>query len=283
MNERLLPLYFIFAFVAIILGIIFICILAKKYEENRILKLRNEVLYTSEKYKKLKEITERFNFHKDIRQTYYYSINVNSKPKFDRFNYDLFFKENIYNQLNMIDKLIPKVKYNKEKYYEYQNIFNSIYSSDSDSDNKDFIYMEKTMLLECRNAVVVSPDFICSVSYTSPQGRNSYSSQKIYNFEDLIRLRDEVVKEKEEQKTDEYIKRTERRKMSDSLRYDVMKRDDFKCVLCGRSAKKDGVSLEIDHIKPISKGGKTTISNLQTLCRECNRGKRDKYNEDNME
>jgi 5-methylcytosine-specific restriction endonuclease McrA len=38
----------------------------------------------------------------------------------------------------------------------------------------------------------------------------------------------------------------------------------------------DGVKLEVDHIKPISKGGKTVLNNLQTLCMDCNRGKSNK-------
>jgi len=60
------------------------------------------------------------------------------------------------------------------------------------------------------------------------------------------------------------------------LRFDVMKRDKFKCVLCGRSPAKDpAVELEIDHIIPWSKGGETLPENLQTLCAECNNGKRD--------
>lgn len=57
-----------------------------------------------------------------------------------------------------------------------------------------------------------------------------------------------------------------------------MKRDNFRCKLCGRSAQ-DGVTLEVDHIKPVSKGGKTELNNLWTLCRDCNRGKAAKYDE----
>lgn len=67
----------------------------------------------------------------------------------------------------------------------------------------------------------------------------------------------------------------QRRLMSDSLRYDVMKRDGFHCVLCGMSAK-DGVRLHVDHIVPVSKGGMTEMSNLRTLCERCNLGKSDK-------
>ncbi|MBO5777220.1 MAG: HNH endonuclease [Clostridia bacterium] len=37
--------------------------------------------------------------------------------------------------------------------------------------------------------------------------------------------------------------------------------------------------LEIDHIKPIAKGGKTTIDNLQTLCHDCNVKKGATYEE----
>ena len=67
----------------------------------------------------------------------------------------------------------------------------------------------------------------------------------------------------------------QRRLMTDSLRYDVMRRDGFRCQLCGAMAK-DGVQLHVDHILPVSKGGKTELSNLRTLCERCNMGKRDK-------
>jgi hypothetical protein len=63
--------------------------------------------------------------------------------------------------------------------------------------------------------------------------------------------------------------------MTKSLRFDVMKRDKFKCQLCGRTAK-DGVRLEVDHKTPRAKGGSNQMSNLWTLCFDCNRGKQTK-------
>lgn len=61
-------------------------------------------------------------------------------------------------------------------------------------------------------------------------------------------------------------------------RFLVMKRDNFKCCMCGRSpATTPGLELHIDHIKPWAKGGETVIDNLQTLCSECNLGKSDLY------
>ena len=66
------------------------------------------------------------------------------------------------------------------------------------------------------------------------------------------------------------------RNVSLSLRLKVLNRDNFKCVFCGKSPATDfGTKLHIDHILPFSKGGKSTIENLQTLYEECNLGKSD--------
>lgn len=56
-----------------------------------------------------------------------------------------------------------------------------------------------------------------------------------------------------------------------SVRFTVLQRDNHKCVSCGESPPK--VTLEVDHKEPFSQGGTNHISNLQTLCFECNRGK----------
>jgi 5-methylcytosine-specific restriction endonuclease McrA len=59
-----------------------------------------------------------------------------------------------------------------------------------------------------------------------------------------------------------------------SMRYDIFKRDKFRCVICGRSpASHPGITLHVDHIIPVSKGGETTYENTRTLCDDCNYGK----------
>lgn len=58
------------------------------------------------------------------------------------------------------------------------------------------------------------------------------------------------------------------------MRFEVFKRDSFKCQYCGRGAP--DVILEIDHILPVSEGGKNDLLNLVTSCRDCNRGKSNK-------
>jgi 5-methylcytosine-specific restriction enzyme A len=56
-----------------------------------------------------------------------------------------------------------------------------------------------------------------------------------------------------------------------SIRVFVLDRDGYKCIFCGRGARQ--AQLEVDHIIPFSKGGSNELSNLQTLCFDCNRGK----------
>ena len=68
------------------------------------------------------------------------------------------------------------------------------------------------------------------------------------------------------------VPKAKRKPMKPSLRFEILKRDDYRCQICGATAK-DGAKLEIDHIHPVSKGGDNNADNLQVLCRDCNAGK----------
>lgn len=59
--------------------------------------------------------------------------------------------------------------------------------------------------------------------------------------------------------------------LSKKLRFEVFKRDGFKCQYCG--SVPPIVVLEVDHIIPVSKKGSNDIDNLLTSCFDCNRGK----------
>ena len=62
----------------------------------------------------------------------------------------------------------------------------------------------------------------------------------------------------------------DRKTLSVRKRFLVFKRDRYKCRFCGRS----GVELEVDHKVPVAQGSSDALDNLQTLCFDCNRGKR---------
>jgi ATP adenylyltransferase len=65
---------------------------------------------------------------------------------------------------------------------------------------------------------------------------------------------------------------------SDELRLRVLREAKGRCALCGTT--KDERPLDVDHIIPRSKGGKTVYENLQVLCSKCNRTKRDRDDTD---
>jgi hypothetical protein len=55
------------------------------------------------------------------------------------------------------------------------------------------------------------------------------------------------------------------------LRFEVLRRDNFTCQYCGRSAPE--VELVADHVIPESAGGPTVATNLVAACNDCNSGK----------
>ena len=70
----------------------------------------------------------------------------------------------------------------------------------------------------------------------------------------------------------------DRRDPSISLRFKVLQRDRFKCVLCGdHPARNAECVLHVDHVTPWSKGGKTREDNLRTLCATCNVGRGNRF------
>ena len=80
-------------------------------------------------------------------------------------------------------------------------------------------------------------------------------SEKIISLHDVKRDSFALAQRKSQSKAN----------MDASLRLKVYERDGYQCLHCG--VRKD---LSLDHIHPESKGGATTLENLQTLCRSCN-------------
>jgi len=70
-----------------------------------------------------------------------------------------------------------------------------------------------------------------------------------------------------------------REPISKKLRFEVFKRDSFRCQYCGAAAPE--AVLVIDHVTPVVNGGKSDILNLITSCDPCNAGKGKRLLSDN--
>ena len=103
--------------------------------------------------------------------------------------------------------------------------------------------------------------------------RSEAELEKIRQRMEKAEVLEQKRQEKEAGMTERQRYIAEQRKiLTASMRYDVLCRDNYRCVICGASAK-DGAVLHVDHIIPLAKGGKSEMSNLQTLCDRCNLGK----------
>lgn len=69
------------------------------------------------------------------------------------------------------------------------------------------------------------------------------------------------------------MSKSERKAIGKSLRFEVFKRDSFRCQYCGAEAP--AVVLHVDHIVAVANGGDNDVTNLITSCMPCNLGKSD--------
>lgn len=242
--------------------------------------VETEVKNSSKAYQRLLLTNKKYLFSVDIKKKYVFKVSVDTKQKFDRFDFDKFYLNSMIEDPKYFSTIIKTALGNIELKLKYNDEVKSIMLTEKDQTNPSrlpmFIFMpiEKMVFKKSIIKPITHPDFICKLNYTSPKGKNRYEEVWSHSLEDIIQIQNTRIEKEKYQESRSY----QRKLMTDSLRYDIMKRDNFKCVICGRSSQ-DGVTLHVDHILPVSKGGKSIQSNLRTLCESCNMGKSDKYDE----
>ena len=102
------------------------------------------------------------------------------------------------------------------------------------------------------------------------RGVKRESKEERFNAEAIRRIQEELNNKDGERYRNpeiwEALCRVERGKITNKIRFAIYERDGHRCRKCHA----ESYDLEIDHIVPIAKGGKSTIDNLQTLCHRCN-------------
>ena len=174
------------------------------------------------------------------------------------------------------EKMEANKKHLREYNSEYKTLISSLAGNSYDKvKNHSIMSEDQYKRLEVRMCnrrkppiAITEVSIICEVIYTTPKGTKSYSAQRKIEMSAIF---DRIKYQSEAEQSIKY----QRSLMTASKRYDIMRRDGFRCKLCGRSAD-DGANLEVDHILAVSRGGKSTDNNLRTLCRECNQGKKAK-------
>lgn len=237
-------------------------------------KYKHFVLENSEALKALREINKKYKFYQinipELSHSYdnenYYNI-ISCK---DYLTYELVYRH------KEIDSIINKVLDNSRKYNLYSKEIDNkcVFSSFGDAEllkNTDKLESieEKMFLKEKLNPTI---KFSLKVKLILTNINDSPKTFKYREFS-MNDVRD--IEYRLSQKRGNYyldndiwksLCNVERGKVTNKMRFAIYERDHYRCRKCGRETK----DLEIDHIIPIAKGGKSTYDNLQTLCHRCN-------------
>ena len=232
-------------------------------------------------YRKIKEINSHYHFT-SIPKTIAINARRNSLQQLRDVSPESYFKKEIKNSQSKLTHYFLIARNNRINYEKYIKELSRI--DDSYVMSKVGRLMKAIMLgieKDCYNQImfhpITNPTYLFHFRYTSPAGRNSYRKKEWATQNYFEQFYSPSSYHSYTLGSSKNFAENERSKMTKKLRLQVLERDNFTCQFCGRSPQKDGVSLEVDHIIPVSRGGRTELSNLQTLCQDCNRGKSDRF------
>lgn len=269
-------LFLILLLLTLIITIFFIVrnVTQKKYTDF--------VLQNSIYLKKLQEINCKYKFfsHIDFNQSHTYD------------------NENFYRDIACLDYLIYQLQFistkvidqiNKEEqnnilYAEYQKEVIALTEAGKFLIDIGKLKYDKLVAIEKRlinQTICAKPNtnfYINVTLYCSQINGHIYAKKsEIYYADDILalikRLRNRNGTFYNDREIWNSICRVERGKVSNKMRFSIYQRDGYRCRKCGVSQRY--TQLEVDHIIPIAKGGKSTYNNLQTLCHKCNAKKGD--------
>ncbi len=260
-----------------------ICILCIAFyvRKQRYIKFLRE---NSVSLKNLELLNAKYKFNYNIKNynechTYDNEIFYNNVSCEDYLLYQLQFKK------NLIKKEIMIAKRNREQFRLYSLELESVkefgeYNQSIDKLNKKYLLkLEEILFNEKKLKPTINFEIYVRLNCSKINGTIYRYKWQIFSVNEILSLIEKLGHKEGDFYIDrnvwDAICRVERGKVSNRIRFAIYKRDGYRCRICGRSEKFD--DLEIDHIKPIAKGGKSTYNNLQTLCRRCNKEKGDKY------
>ncbi len=232
------------------------------------------VLAHSESIKKINEINKSYQFidipNMDMSHSYDNEKFYNNISPKDYLTYQLVFKH------RAASKAIKDANSNKKLFDEYKEVvISSCTLNRFDTDQllrstKKLEKVEKKLFDKAKLRPRIKFTIDVKLKLTKINGDFKKSKRDVFQAEDILDIIERLKNKRNDFYLDEEIWnsicRVERGKVTNKMRFAIYQRDGYRCRICGRKTN----DLEIDHIYPIAKGGKTTMDNLQTLCHRCN-------------
>ena len=224
--------------------------------------------------KRLLEINKKYNFHKI--PNYDMSHSYDNENMFDEISCEDYLTYQLVYEQKKVSSALKKAKENKEKFDTYLNEIKENCPCDKwDTTellkNRARLVRYERMIM-VRNTERPTTSFTIRVvlELTRIDGSHRSSKARTYGAAEIKNIINGLNQRRGPYYLNEEIWasicRVERGKVTNKIRFKVYARDGYRCRKCGRKTN----DLEVDHIYPIAKGGKSTLDNLQTLCHRCN-------------
>lgn len=239
---------------------------------------KSKILYRNQFIDSLKSLNESFSFiavdNLDLTQTYDNQNLFNDISEKDCLTYDLVYtSRRAMCAMENTKKNAAQFKVYHEKAFSLKNQMDAHFP-------EDILFKSKYKKIESNIffANVLRPITIFAIRVTmvltTVRGQALTSKSKTFSAQEvqeiIAKLKDKENGFYRDPEIWQSIARVERGKVTNKIRFMIYDRDGYRCRRCGSKS-----NLEIDHIFPIAKGGKTTLDNLQTLCHYCNAAKSD--------
>lgn len=224
--------------------------------------------------KQVKEINDKFSF-KTVN-------NFDMKHNYDNENMfkDITCKDYLTYQLVYIQKQVKEAikdaSYNKGLFEEYsaeikENVVFGTYDIDNlPKNSKRLNKYEKKIVGKSLKSPTIELNIAVCLILTNIKGTHKFSKNEVFGTKVIENIMAGLANKRGNfylnNEIWQSICRVERGKVTNKMRFAIYKRDNYRCRKCGRKTN----DLEVDHIYPIAKGGKSTYDNLQTLCHRCN-------------
>lgn len=248
----------IIVFIAIIATIIVVAINSSKKPN-----LQNYVKATSGMYMELLQLNNNQKFFSTKNKTINFYIQCNSKKALEEFDFDKYLmfmiETNEYNAQTYLEQIIQN-NINYAKYIkdctELQKKYEKHLPYGIQFDPKIYKNIETSLFKQAIISPQLEINFVLIPYHKTRSGQINYQSSVKYNYQNLLFYKNKLNDLTAKKAAYKIQIEAERSKMTTSMRFNVLKRDNYRCKICGATAD-DGVKLHIDHIVPVSKGGKT--------------------------